>query len=133
MGGKTQWLHTAASQTLTLYRVCDKRGAMPEGLEGGVVVHDGFKSYGKLGARAQPLAHALCNAHHLRELKALIEFDQEPWATKMRDCLRDACQAVGEARANGERALSPAALQAFHARYFEALREGSPSIATFPA
>jgi hypothetical protein len=42
----------------------------------------------------------------------------------MRDCLRDACQAVGEARAEGETALSPAALQTFHARYREALREG---------
>jgi transposase len=42
----------------------------------------------------------------------------------MRDCLRDACQAVGAARATGETALSPAVLEAFHARYFEALREG---------
>jgi transposase len=47
IGGKTQWLHTAATETLTLYRVCAKRGAMPEGLEGGVVVHDGFKPYRK--------------------------------------------------------------------------------------
>ena len=69
-------------------------------------------------------AHALCNAHHLRELKALIALDNEPWATGMRDCLRDACQAVGEAHAEGETALSPAALQTFHARYREALREG---------
>ena len=38
IGGKTQWLHTAATATLTLYRACDKRGEMPEGLEGGVVV-----------------------------------------------------------------------------------------------
>ena len=119
IGGQTQWLHTAATETLTLYR-CDKRGAMPEGFEGGVIVHDGFKSYRKLDGRP----HALCNAHHLRELKALIQFDREPWATKMRDCLRDACKAVGEARAKGQTALSPAALEAFHARYWEALREG---------
>lgn len=124
IGGKTQWLHTAATETLTLYRACAKRGAMPEGLEGGVVVHDGFKPYRNLDGAPRPPAHALCNAHHLRELKALIAFDNEPWATGMRDCLRDACQAVGEARAKGETALSPAALQTFHARYFEALREG---------
>jgi hypothetical protein len=42
---------------------------MPEGLEGGVVVHDGFKPYRRLDSAAQPPAHALCNAHHLRELK----------------------------------------------------------------
>ena len=124
IGGKTQWLHTAATETLTLYRACAKRGAMPEGLEGGVVVHDGFKPYRNLDGACRPPAHALCNAHHLRELKALIAFDNEPWATGMRDCLRDARQAVGEARAKGETALSPAALQTFHARYFEALREG---------
>ena len=27
--------------------------------------------------------HALCNAHHLRELKAPIELDDEDWARKM--------------------------------------------------
>lgn len=124
IGGKIHWLHAAATPTLTLYRACDKRGAMPEGLEGGVVVHDGFKPYRRLDSAAQPPAHALCNAHHLRELKALIAFDGEPWAAKMRDCLRDACRAVGEARARGETALAPAALETFHARYWEALREG---------
>jgi transposase len=120
VGGKTQWLHTIATETATFFRVCDKRGAMPEGLGGGVVVHDGFKSYGKL----ETVAHALCNAHHLRELKALIQFDKEPWAAGMSDCLRDACNAVREARARGETALPPAALQTFHARYWAALREG---------
>ena len=130
VGGGTQWLHAAAAPTLTLYRACGKRGEMPEGLEGGVVVHDGFKPYRNLDGAKRPPAHALCNAHHLRELKALIEFDNESWAEneawaeKMRDCLRDACRAVAEARARGETALSPAALQTFHARYFDALREG---------
>src|SRR5580693_2171165 len=81
-----------------------------ERLEGGVVVHDGFKPYRNLDGAARPPADALCNAHHLRELKALVEFDNELWAAKMRDCLRDACQAVGEARAKGETALSPATL-----------------------
>ena len=71
IGGKIHWLHAAATPTLTLYRACAKRGAMPEGLEGGVVVHDGFKPYRRLDSAAQPPAHALCNAHHLRELKAL--------------------------------------------------------------
>jgi transposase len=124
IGGKTQWLHTAAAPALTLYRASNKRGEMPEGLEGGVVVHDGFKPYRNLDGAPRPPAHALCNAHHLRELKALIAFDNEPWATGMRDCLRNACHAVAQARARGETALSPAALQTFHARYFEALREG---------
>jgi transposase len=77
--GKTHWLHTVATPSLTLSRVSAKRGEMRKDLAGGVIVHDGFKSYRGLDG----VAHALCNAHHLRELKALIEFDQEPWAEPM--------------------------------------------------
>ena len=69
------------------------------------------------------LAHALCNAHHLRELKALIAFDKEPWAACMRDLLLDASRAVDEARVFAT-ALAPDLLAAFHERYWEALREG---------
>jgi hypothetical protein len=29
------------------------------------------------------VAHEFCNAHHLRELKALIEIKRKPWAKKM--------------------------------------------------
>jgi transposase len=43
--GKGQWLHAVSTQTLPFYRVSDKRGAIAEGLEGGVVVHDHFKPY----------------------------------------------------------------------------------------
>jgi transposase len=105
IGGKTQWLHTAATETLTLYRACAKRGAMPEGLEGGVVVHEGFEPYRNLDGAPRP--HALCNAHRLRELKALIALDNEPWATGMRDCLRDACQAVGRPAPREKRRSRP--------------------------
>lgn len=121
IGGRTQWLHTIATDTHTLYRVSAKRGDMPKGLEGGVVVHDGFKSY---ASGLSSLAHALCNAHHLRELKALIAFDKEPWAGSMRDLLLEANRAVGEARARGETRLASDLLAAFHERYWKALREG---------
>jgi transposase len=38
--------------------------------------------------------HALCNAHHLRELKALIDIEKEDWARKMQQLLRRACHAA---------------------------------------
>jgi hypothetical protein len=36
------------------------------------------------------LLHALCNAHHLSELKALVEIEKEDWARKMQQLLRRA-------------------------------------------
>ncbi|MGB3508156.1 MAG: transposase [Microcoleaceae cyanobacterium] len=42
----------------------------------GVVVHDHSKPYYQL----QDVNHALCNAHHLLELKAIAEIEQESWA-----------------------------------------------------
>ena len=121
VGGLTQWLHTIAADKFTLYRVSTRRGDLPEGLEGGIVVHDGFKPY---ASRLNGLAHALCNAHHLRELKALIAFDREPWAASMRDLLLEAKRTVDEARARAQTALAPDRLAALHKRYWEALREG---------
>jgi len=67
VAGKGQWLHTASTAALTSYRVTAKRGDMPKGFRAGVIVHDHFKPYYALPG----LRHALCNAHHLRELCTL--------------------------------------------------------------
>jgi transposase len=83
-------------------------------------VHDGFVPYGALGQ----IDHALCNAHHLREPKALIERDGEAWATPMRDTLIAANAAVRKARDSGAKALAPDQVKTFVERYWEAVREG---------
>ena len=44
------------------------------------------------------MLHALCNAHHLRELQALIDIEKEPWAEAMQRLLRRACHAINIAR-----------------------------------
>jgi transposase len=85
--GKTQWLHIASSALLTFYRVSPRRGSLLDGV-GGIVVHDHWKPYFTM----QGVPHALCNAHHLRECKALIEIEKEAWAAKMQRLLSRACR-----------------------------------------
>lgn len=78
VGKKTQWLHVISNSFATHYRAREKRGDLLEGLKS-ILVHDHWKPYFCL----EDVQHALCNAHHLRELKALEEFEKEPWAFKM--------------------------------------------------
>src|SRR3974390_142125 len=85
IGGKTQWLHVACTAWLTFYRVCARRGSLLADVVG-IVVHDHWKPYYTMPG----VLHALCNAHHLRELKALVEIEKEDWARKMQQLLRRA-------------------------------------------
>jgi transposase len=93
LGGKTQWAHIASTALLTFYRVCAERGSLMAGVVG-IVVHDHWQPYYTM----KNVLHGLCNAHHLRELKALVELDHEDWARKMQILLRRACHAVNLAR-----------------------------------
>ena len=94
IGGKTQWLHIASTMLLTFYRVSARRGSLLAQVAG-IVVHDHWNPYYTLTG----VLHALCNAHHLRELKALVEIEKEDWARRMQRLLRRACHAVNLARA----------------------------------
>ena len=120
IAGKLQWLHTTSSLAFTFYRAVEKRGAIPEDLHAGIVVHDHFLPYRRLDT----VDHAFCNAHILRELNSLIEFDKEVWAELMRDMLLAANLAVNKAREAGAAALAPAELKAFLERYWAAVRLG---------
>ena len=119
IAGATRWLHTASTLTHTFYRAGEPRSAVPE-FEGGVVVHDHWRAYYAL----ENVLHAFCNAHLLRELQAIIEFDKEPWAEALRATLLDASQAVQKAKAAGLSALPPETVKAFEDRYWAAVREG---------
>jgi transposase len=129
IAGSLQWLHTTSSQDYTFYRVGAARGDIPEGLKGGVVVHDHFRPYAAL----TNADHAFCNAHHLRELQALIDIDKEPWALAMRHVLIDAAKAVRQAKQAGESALEPERLRGFVDRYWQAVREGLAFHRALPA
>ena len=127
IGGKTQWLHIAATVLLTFYRIASKRGAMPENLTG-IALHDHWKPYYTL----EGIRHALCNAHHLRELKALVEIEKEDWARKMQRLLRLACHATNLARERGK-PLPPRLIALFERRYDAILTEGLAFHAAQPA
>lgn len=115
---KLQWLHIASTRLLTHYRVSEKRGSLLDDVVG-IVVHDHWKSYFKLSG----VLHALCNAHHLRELNALIEIENEPWAFEMQRLLRRACHATNIARERN-RPLTPRAVAQFKRRYDAIVAEG---------
>jgi len=122
---RLSWVHCASTQTLTRYTVHAKRGgqAMDEAgvLPGfaGVAVHDGFSPY-----RAYTnAAHALCGAHHLRELIAATEAGQL-WASGMSCLLLDTKDLVDQAKAAGRKALGAPALTELHTSYRDLIASG---------
>lgn len=118
IGSKTQWLHIASTIWLTFYRVSPRRGSLLAHVTG-IVVHDHWKPYYTL----KGVLHALCNAHHLRELQALIEIEKEDWARKMQHLLRRACHATNLARARGV-PLKPGLIALFERCYDAIVAEG---------
>ena len=88
---KLHWLHVLATQTLTWLGCHPKRGteafdalALLQQFKG-VLVHDGWMPY-----KALQCQHALCNAHHLRELTYLLEEQGQAWAGDMIELLTHA-------------------------------------------
>lgn len=107
INGQRHWLHTVSTPELTYFAphrqrgqaATDDIGILP--LFTGTLVHDAWATYFKY----QLLTHALCNVHHLRDLTAVVENDQQQWATLMILFLLAAKQQVEEARQAGETEL----------------------------
>ena len=92
---RTRWLHVLCTPLLTALRIATGRGHLDEKLEG-IVIHDDYATYFTL----EGVRHGACNAHHLRELQALIEIEKEGWATTMHRLLARANKAARFAREN---------------------------------
>jgi transposase len=79
------WVHVLCTPTTTLMYPHVKRGRDAMDDMGiipkykGVLVHDHWKPY--LGYDCE---HALCNAHHLRELQWVIDFKEHKWAASLK-------------------------------------------------
>jgi transposase len=107
VSGQTQWFHTVSNPKYTLISVHKKRGR--EGSESGGVlpeytgtlVHDCWKPYFGF----DKCEHALCCAHLLRELNALIEKDQK-WASEMKELLLEMKRVVDSYRDDDKTELS---------------------------
>jgi transposase len=127
--GRLRWLFAASTEELTFYALHDKRGK--DGIDHtgvlphftGVAVHDGFKPY----RRYEKARHALCNAHHLRELQAIIEQDpshEQTWAPQMDQLLRDLQLAVTIASQAGHDDLDALQLAGYRAAYEQIITIG---------
>jgi transposase len=119
INGKRRWLHTVSTPELTYFAPHFKRGQAATDDIGilphftGTLVHDAWASYFKY----QLLTHALCNAHHLRDLTAIVENDQQQWAALMILFLLAAKQQVDEACQAGETELPTDQIGRIHQLY----------------
>jgi transposase len=84
VNGKRLWLHTAGNDKWTLFFPHENRGREAMLAMGvlekfsGILCHDHWKPYFSFDCE-----HALCNAHHLRELERAWQQDQQKWAKNL--------------------------------------------------
>jgi len=114
------YLHTACTEQFSYYIVHLKRGdeamldmgVLPK--SHGWAVHDGLKAYFGF----ETVRHALCNAHHLRELEFAFEQYQATWAKSMQSLLLEMKEQVEK------QSLSATVLSQLERRYEQLLKEG---------
>ena len=122
VGGTRHWLHNASTPYWTQFSVHRQRGTEAMDAAGilpdyaGILCHDHWKPY----YTYQQCHHALCNAHHLRELTRSAEQDHQHWAKDMAELLRAIHQAVEQA---GGR-LSRRKADDYRQRYRKLLEQG---------
>ncbi|QII12483.1 hypothetical protein KsCSTR_31040 [Candidatus Kuenenia stuttgartiensis] len=98
--GDRYWLHSASNSLWTYFFPHERRGTeainsigiLPEFR--GILCHDHLKSY----YTYSNCMHALCNAHHLRELEGVWEDDnKQEWAKEMKALLKEINRATSDA------------------------------------
>jgi transposase len=118
--GRLRWLRVVSTSQWTLYSLHDKRGFEGMSAAGilpafrGWVMHDGLEWYQQF----KDCRHALCNAHHLRELRFVVEQYQQDWAEALFELL------VDMKRQSEQGIVSPAAQQLAEAEYTRLLQLG---------
>jgi len=122
VAGKLHWLHTTVTEALTWMGLHARRGKQAFAAFGiltdfaGTLVHDGWAPYRDLSCE-----HALCNAHHLRELTFVHEVCGQPWAGRLIDCLTEANRRV---LSSPDRGLPQEDIEGIRRQYEAILSEG---------
>ena len=98
----------------------DDAGVLPDFK--GRMMHDHWKPY--FGYTA--CTHALCNAHHLRELQWIETQYGQRWAAMMAKLLLEIKKTVETTQKNGTEGLPAESLAAFEQRYHRILDAGYP-------
>jgi len=97
INGDRYWLHSTSSESWTYYFPHERRGTDATDTIGilskftGILCHDHWKPYYNYEG-----VHALCNAHHLRELTRAWEQDEQQWAKHMKTLLEEINRAVND-------------------------------------
>jgi len=124
--GQLYWAHVASTEQATYLEVHPKRGQQALKKIGilpqrqGRVVHDGYSSY----TQYPDAQHALCNAHHLRELVFIEEQYEQAWAGGMIELLVEIKDAVERAKMQAQIALTDQQQTDFEARYDHLIAQG---------
>ncbi len=116
---KNHWLHVLSTRCSSCFFIHRKRGQ--EAIEAmnilphfkGIIVHDHFKPYFRYG-----YGHALCNAHHLRELQYIFDYTGHPWALQMQNLLK----AIKKSK--DQQQLTAATIKTFDVKYDEIVTLG---------
>lgn len=128
--GKRLWLHSASTDQWSYFFPHDKRGTEAMNAIGilpvfkGILCHDHWRPY-----YTYSCLHALCNAHHLRELERAAEQDGQRWAKRMKKLLEAMNMAVKQAGGP----LPPEKAQRYRVLYRKILRQAEKECPAAPA
>lgn len=124
IGGSLHWMHSAGTSLLTAYFVHKRRGSEAFDAVGilpdfkGIAIHDHWPAYFKYTCK-----HALCNAHHIRELAFAYEQEGQKWAQEMIDCLLEIKESVDMKRMEGK-LIDESIMRQYERKYQKIIQQG---------